>query len=443
MSDDAAAALARTVQLIAVDVFEAELGADPALEAAIVRGLQNTTIRMVANADNLASPTGRTAFVTLFALVAMMGVAIELDIPDVRLRSAPPPLRSASLRTALVDYGHDLIPNARICAGPSDASPDLTFVFGDSPAPAGVSPILRVTGTAWRCVIARKAAPRRWRGSWPIGALAAAGAAAVEGFRVALRRTAETAGRCLPPERWWHFDPNVHVGLDLSAPGVKARPIALGRVDFISGGAVTTAALYCLLQFAAVSGKVRIIEPDEVNLDNLNRYILARRSDCKKLKVDLLAGFQTNALAVSGIAAHFDRTTRGDLEPLAARVIVGVDDIPSRWAAQSASDGFLCVGATSHFFGMVTTHRPGQPCAGCAHPRDDDGTSPIPTISFVSFWAGFMQAHALLVDAAGSLPKSACVNISPLGLYGPHGLHPVGVAAHRDCPVRCIASRAA
>jgi hypothetical protein len=430
------------VQLIAMDVFGVSLGEDPILEAAIVRGLQATTVRLVADRANLSAPAGQTALISLFGLMAMMGVGIELDIPNVPVPSPQPPLREVALRTALLAYGHDLIPGARIFVGHEAGQSDLTFVLGDSQAPAGACPFLRVTGTAWRSLVARDAPPRRWKGSWPIGALGAAGAAAAEGFRIALQRVGEATGRTIPNGPGWQFNPDIRIQLDLSVPGLRARRLDLGGVDFISGGAITTAALYCLLRIAGLRGNFRVIDRDDISLDNLNRYILARRSDRTKLKVDVLAAYQTKSLRIAGIPVRFDDMSRPALEPLKPRVLVGVDDIPSRWAVQRASDGFVSVAGTSHFYAIVTTHKPGQPCAGCAHPEDDDTPVPIPTISFVSFWAGLMQARALLVEAAGARARLACLNIWPLGLDGPHALHPTGVALRPDCPIHCPASRA-
>ncbi len=44
-----------------------------------------------------------------------------------------------------------------------------------------------------------------------------------------------------------------------------------------------------------------------------------------------------------------------------------------------------------------------------------------------------MQARALLVETAGARARLACLNIWPLGLDGPHALHPTGVAPRPDC----------
>jgi molybdopterin/thiamine biosynthesis adenylyltransferase len=441
VSTPAALALARTVQLLVDDVFGRRLGEDPVLEAAIVQGLQSTTVRLRADRANLGSPDGQTAFVALFGLLAMMGIGIDLDIPQVDILASQPPLQEGELGHALLAYGADLIPGARI--GTDIGAADLTFVLGDTPTPDATA--LRLTGDAWRCQI-RRANPstsRRWRGSWPFGALAGAGAAAAEGLRAALPRISTIADLPLPPNPRFHLDLGRSINLDLSAPGLQAHHMQLGNVDFVSGGAITTAALYCLARVPRVSGQLRVIEPDRLDLSNLNRYPLARRSDCDRFKVDILTKIQTRRLTVLGVHERFDPESAARIGPLSQRVLVGVDDIPSRWAVQRAANGWVGVAATSHFYGLMTTHQPGHPCAGCAHPRDDDLDGPIPTISFVSFWAGLIQARALLIDTAGTPSAGAALHISPFGLYGPRGLQPGGVPPRADCPVDCAASRTA
>src|ERR1700677_2374923 len=79
----------------------------------IIDGLQETTVLIHADEANLSSPNGQTALCTLFGQIAMMGIGISLNIPDVPLLSAQPPLKGTSLRTALLDYANDLIPGSR------------------------------------------------------------------------------------------------------------------------------------------------------------------------------------------------------------------------------------------------------------------------------------------------------------------------------------------
>jgi len=429
------------VQLIAADIIVAPTDQAYRVEESIVQGLRDTTVRIVANEENLSTGASQTALTTLFGLIAMMGISIDLVIPAVPLVGEQPPLRGDELRAGLIDYGHDLIPGAGIRSAADARDPDITFAIGSSPARG--ERLLRIVGDEWRATVARdgNVAPYPIRGAWPIGALAAAGAAAPEALRAALPHIAYRSGHALPREERFQLDLQRSIHVDLSAPGLTTEAPSIGPVDIISGGAITTAAIFSLLRVPGITGALRVLEPKHIKVENLNRYGLARRSDCGRRKIDLLADFSHSNLPISGLAERLTPTWTDTNGRLARRVLVGVDDIPTRWTAQRAADGWLCVAGTSHFFGMVTTHNAHGPCAGCAHPRDEVLDAEIPTISFVSFWTGLLQARALLVDAATGGGRVSGLYVSPFGLYGPHGLHMVGVAPRRDCPVRCPASR--
>ena len=172
----------------------------------------------------------------------------------------------------------------------------------------------------------------------------------------------------------------------------------LGDVDVISGGAITNAALYALRRMPWVTAELRIIEPELLDLTNLNRYALARRSCVGMPKIDMLASYTRDGLSITGVPARFDGRAAQALAPIARRVLVGVDHIPSRWLVQAeAPRSWIGIGASSHDFVLVSAHPSGAPCVGCVHPKDDEAGGPIPTISFVSFWAGLIQALDLSV----------------------------------------------
>jgi hypothetical protein len=181
-------ALARTGLLIEVDIFP---GTD---HRVIVDGLRATTARIISDRANIVSPAGQTTLVTLYALLAMLGLQIDLDIPAAGLARDQPPLRGSDLLTGLLDYSADLLPGGS--AQPSPI-PDVTFALGDTPAPPGA---IRVSGTGWTAAVGPLAPALRWQGIWPAGAMAAAAAAAAEGLRAAVPRIAERAGRPAPTD---------------------------------------------------------------------------------------------------------------------------------------------------------------------------------------------------------------------------------------------------
>jgi hypothetical protein len=367
----------------------------------------------------------------------MMGMNVELAFPEVRLVAPQPPLRGQTLRAGLEAYAADLIPGLRF-ASDLNAEPTVTFVIGN--APNDDANAIRVCGDDWSCRVGTESSVERRAliGTWPIGALAAAGAAAPEALRLILPRMAANLGLELPTKTF-NFAMR-SVALDLALPGLTTGPIDLGPVDFISGGAITTNALYALLRIPGLAGKFRVIEPDVLDLSNLNRYSLALRSLLGEAKAEVLAGYTSDAIAIGSCLCRFDEKHRSEIGHLASRVCVGVDDIPSRWAVQREWPTWLCVGATSHLEVRLSAHIAPGPCAGCAHPEDEELVGEIPTISFVSYWAGLLQARELLAAAADLSPTAPIYWCSPFGLANDYGLAPWGLAPRRNCPVACPAS---
>jgi molybdopterin/thiamine biosynthesis adenylyltransferase len=432
---DASVALSRSSRLINREFFAGE-----ADERAIAAGLRETTVAIRSDAANLASHAGQSALVTLVSLVARMGLAVELAIPYVPLRGPQPPLRGETLRSALLDFGRDLIPGGSFAADLGRA--DLTFVLGDTATGADS---LRVQGDAWRgeVVPAAGGPGRPWFGDWPFGAFAAAAAAAGEALRVALPRVAREAGLELRPGGH-RLQVGVPVAVDLAAlfPDLPRQPVRLDA-DFVSAGAITQAALFVLLRVPGVAGRVRVIDDETLELSNLNRYLLARRSDVGSAKTDTLAALSGDRLSIEGVPLRFEEQTRSRILPLAAGgVAVGVDHIPSRWSIQREWPLFAVVGATENLEVIVSSHRPHEPCAGCLHPlAPEAGGGPAPTISFVSFVAGLLEALELLAAAAGCEPRLRSVLCWALGARGPT-LVRLPVAAHAACPVGCPAALA-
>lgn len=115
----------------------------------------------------------------------------------------------------------------------------------------------------------------------------------------------------------------------------------------VSACAITHATLYTLLRVPGFAADLRIIDHDILARSNTNRYPLARAADLELAKVDQLAGFATDAVRIRGIRRRFDEDPLATFGDLAPRVLVGVDDIPTRWFVQRQKPALVGVGATS------------------------------------------------------------------------------------------------
>jgi len=432
MSDVLYEALARTSLLLRLDAFP---GVAASREGDIADGLRSVGVRIVADRANLASPNGQTALVTLVCQCVMLGVRLDLDIPDVPQLIPQPPLRAdLPLGSALVEWAGGLFPG---CLIPGE-SPLITFAIGDT----ATSDAVHVTGGDNVAVLDNEQTrAERWAGSAPYGAIASAAAGAAEAVRAVIPGLVTQLHQPPPTEITWkprRFSP-VH----LRVPGMV--PIReFGDIDIVSAGAITHAALYTLLRVPAFKAAIRTIDRDLLGRSNTNRYALVRAGDIGRSKVDQLPDFATDAVRITGAATLFNEDALWDLGALAPRVLVGVDDIPTRWFVQRQRPEWLGVGGTSHCFVVVSDHRPGQPCAGCVHPIDDEQPlGEIPTIGFVSLWAGLLLATSLLEPDAASRSSTRRIEAHPMGLYGPVSLRTMPQVHNPRCPVCGIKSSAA
>lgn len=422
-------ALDRTLRLIR------ELVSDDVSYTAITEKFQSFRVKCLADEPNLMSHSGQTAIVTFVSLVSRLGVQIQLDAPEVMLVGAQPPLSGSRLREGLIDLGQDLIPGSQIRSGET-SDPDLLFVFGDTPCSASVVPSWRITGNSWEGMLSDlKVTGKPWKEEWPIGAMTAAVLAATEVFKAVVRALPlrdNIKARLVEPVQ--------QVAWDFGNEFLPFPNINCGPLDIISAGAITQAVMFTLFRLPDFYADVRTLDNDKVDETNLNRSVMIRRSDIGQHKVKVLERYSTPQLKVIGIPQRFDLATAAEYLPLAPHVIVGVDDIPSRWGVQQATKGWLGVGGTSHFGTSTSSHEARQPCCGCLHPRDDTQIDdPIPTASFISFWAGLALAVRFLRHQIG-IPytqQQQHLWLVPMRMDNPNAAFWSPVATRSDCPVRC------
>jgi molybdopterin/thiamine biosynthesis adenylyltransferase len=417
--------LSRTALLVQRTIF-------PDLtEREIADGLVRCRVRLVADRRTALSAAGQTALTASLVSIVQSGARVELDVPDVALEVGQPPLEGDSLPTALRDHADEL-GSAVVYDG---APVDVAFVFGDA-SPGRARSAFHVSADGWSCRVDATGGVGV-SGSAPFGGMLAGVAVGAESFRTVLRLLAERTGT------------RVLGQYDLASPHVvtaalrqlPSDPVDLGRLDVVSAGAITNAALFALLRVPGLRGALRIIDADIAAESNLNRYMLLRRRDLARAKAMQLADYSSSALRIEPEPARFEEATLPELRPLAEQVLVGVDDIPSRWLIQGQGPYWLGLAATTDFEVLVSEHGPKTPCAACLHPYDVPAAGEIPTVAFVSAAAGTLLAHRLLAHHHG-VPLAAPTLGYPFNLASPRAISAVGLTARSDCRVGCAASRA-
>jgi hypothetical protein len=406
----------------------------------ICRAFQSLQVLCVSDLRNVSSHSGQTALVTLLSLLGRMGMQVGLDIPEVALLSPQPPLSGSYLCQALTASSGTLVTSAAVRCD-SEFSPDLVFVLGDTRIDHGGHALSwRLSGNDWHGVLAmeRTGELHAWTAEWPVGSMVSAALAANEAFKFVMRH--------LPLRDRSHeifFEPSRLCSWSFESVPVTQEGVHLGQVDVISAGAISQAALYALMRFPRIEMWGSIFDDDLTGTSNLNRNMLTLATDVGSLKVQVVAERCAAKLQLEPVAERFAGKSLN--RKLAPRVLVGVDDIPSRWEVQFHAPGWVAVSGTSHFNVSSSAHSPGAPCSGCLHPVDDSaGANPIPTVSFVSFWAGLAMAVRLLREAL-STPYSSDRQhlwLAPLRMDLPHAAMWLPVAPRRDCPVHCLNSQA-
>jgi molybdopterin/thiamine biosynthesis adenylyltransferase len=428
-------ALDRTLRLLGGDLFPALPLGDLGEE------LTKTTVMLVADRDNLSSAAGQSALVAAFVCLAELGFEIILQIPEVEIVGSQPPLAGRDLREELFDLGTDLITPARPVL--AERGPLAAVAIGTTPMLGCVAPLIRIGGGAWsaRVGVGGAAVPS-FTGSVPFGAILAAAAGAAEVTRLFCARFAHGRGLAVARE----FDLAGPRAVVIDLPALPLGPVTeLGRLEIVSGGAITNSLLFALLRCHGARATARVYDDDIAAESNLNRYPLLRRAWLGEEKVEILASQgrrSGSGVVVEPVARRLDEELAEQISG-ADQVLVGVDHIPSRWVAQRHCRGQLCVAATSHFTALVSEHAPTLPCAGCLHPRDDpDGPALLPTISFVSMLAGTLQAYRALGHAVGREPAPPTL-VAGFNLAAAAALSPIGLAPSPICPVCCEASLSA
>ncbi len=410
---------------------------DAVSDEEICQCLQAPHVLCVSDVRNLSSHSGQAALVTLVSLLNRMGLQVALEIPEIGMLSPQPPLSGPFLRQALVESSGTLITGAAVQVG-GGFGPELVFVLGDTDFEFGDVLSWRLYGGDWHGALTRGGKASAWTAEWPVGGMVSAALAANEAFKFVMR--------CFPLRQRAdeaYFELSDSCGWDFGSVPVPKDGVDVGTVDMISAGAISQAALYSLLRLPRLRMCGRVFDDDITGISNLNRNMLTEAKDVGLAKVQTVAKRCGTNLRVEPVPARFGAEYSGS-KALSARVLVGVDDIPSRWEVQRRAPGWLAVSGTSHFGILSSAHSPADPCAGCLHPIDDEaGSRPIPTVSYVSFWAGLAMAVRLVREAVCSAyPRSRQqLWLIPLRMEEPHAAIWSPVAGRRDCPVQCSASR--
>ena len=173
---------------------------------------------------------------------------------------------------------------------------------------------------------------------------------------------------------------------------------------------------------AAGVGALQLIDPDLVDLTNLNRQLFYSFSDVGRSKVSIAARTLSIRFPDTHVTESSERLTSGNAAELLQQsriVIDAVDNLDSRyvlnrWAVESGVP--VVFGAVEHLRGAIYLFDPGvhdAPCYECLFPRREPiGMSPTPILGAAAGVIGSWQAAEAVMYICGfRRDEPAIVNI--------------------------------
>lgn len=236
-----------------------------------------------------------------------------------------------------IDIARSINPGIDIVHDAASASVGIqTMAAGFPPS----VPVLRVATAGWSAMVGTSASPQAVRTTNPFAAAAGAALANAAVFRRLLLEDSTAFDARHIDVFGYESTPNeAHPALD----GVD-----LDDLMVVGVGAVGNAALWTLGQLRNCTGNVVVVEPETIELSNLQRYVLATDTDVGAAKTNLAI----RALATTGLTVRAEEKRIEDLDyaslpaPL-RRVLVTVDNVRGRRVAQALLPRHVFNGWTS------------------------------------------------------------------------------------------------
>jgi hypothetical protein len=223
-----------------------------------------------------------------------------------------------------------------------DGAPTLVLGVGDD-VPGGARALF-AGSTGWTALFSRTAPQPVGTTNNPFGAGTSACIAAANLFRAVFfddadaRMDRDAAFHVLPPGR---------VASDFS-------PLRFdGRAALVGVGAVGNAAVWALAR-SGIEGPLELVDGEQIDLGNLQRYAMATRADVGRSKVDVAAAALGATWKVSAVVDHWARFVAERGVP--DRVLVALDSARDRRAVQAALPRWLANAWTQPGDLGVSTH---------------------------------------------------------------------------------------
>lgn len=271
--------------------------------------LAETTVALTAPPDLLDHPAHKAGFLFAADLAARLYPRIALAGPETSTEAA-------SARVLEIN------PACEVVLGEVAADATLSW------AGASDGTTVSVCAESWKVIVDGGAGPLL--PAVPVAALSAGAIGMAELFRIVFADILGDRGRCQPQPGTINL---VTFGDRSGGLSVPASPIDIGRVHLAGAGAIGQACA-AALAVSGVTGTLVVVDPEEVELSNLQRYVLTTDQSVGESKTAIVR----KALVGSGLEVEEVPTVWGADDrsgPGADVVLVALDTPGDRIAVQA------------------------------------------------------------------------------------------------------------
>jgi Prokaryotic E2 family C/ThiF family len=279
-------------------------------QSAFIAKLQESTVGIRFGHDAAASPEARALLDLLVRLTSRL-------YPRMVVQGRAP----SSLVAELVALACNINPNIEVV---EDAPATLWVNVGED---AGIetSGAIFIGSSEWTALVSTDQPQPVGASDNPFGAGAAACFAAANVFRsIFVTQESGALDRNLEFPTW-------------RLPSRRSMPLpdrASVDLTLVGAGAVGNAAAWALSRLP-VAGLVRLVDPEQIELSNLQRYVLGLREDVDAVKVETVARYFAGSVAAEARRLTWQEfvATSGSAPP---RVLVALDSADDRRAVQAS-----------------------------------------------------------------------------------------------------------
>jgi hypothetical protein len=286
-----------------------------------VSGMDRNAFLQQVEDTSIGISLGRPATSYQGSLIAEMLVRLVVRFyPRLAIHAAR---GTSNLRDELAALAVAINPNIELDEG--DATVNLLVGKAGSKQEA---PAIHVGSTGWTALVSDSERMPLGSSRVPFGAGGAACLAAAMAFSAIFER-----GNHLPPHRSREVSLLTRQGIT-SPQEPEPFPIDLGEFTLVGNGAIGNAAVWALSK-AEVLGTIHLVDHEQIDLGNLQRYVLGRRADEGAAKVAV-----AQRALVGGLvgACHYESWSdfTAAYGPYLDRVLLALDTARDRRAVQAS-----------------------------------------------------------------------------------------------------------